>query len=179
MANGLIDNLVAKIYYAFIVVGVGLTFFTLGAKSKATMTGTIVGYSFIVAGLFMMIAVSMSKMFGPTNLSKNGVSEFLYTIGPFLLIIATISFLLHILSQHYDAITSGHVPNGYYNFSNIVVVLIIAQLAVYYNGTLQQGYKETFALSKVISLMIYLLGLINLLSVITIWILLTYFSTDG
>lgn len=170
------NDIIAKVYYSVITVGVIIILSTIGTSSTAAVTGTIVGYSFIIVGLLMITGVSMG------NLGYNGnksVMSYLLTTGPFLFLLGIICYLLYLLSTNMKVIGDGNVSIGYYNFSNIVTTLIIAQLIIFYFGSQEKNFKETFTLSKVYGLFIYILGLVTLLCIFTLATILTDFTTDG
>ena len=62
---------------------------------------------------------------------------------------------------------------------NIFIVLLMLLLYIFYNGTQNKTFKESGTLNKVTGLLLYLMELINIIVVITLAIILQYFSTDG
>jgi hypothetical protein len=50
---------------------------------------------------------------------------------------------------------------------------------IFYNGTRDKSFIETGAIGKVTGLVLYFLEIINIIVVITLGIILKYFSTDG
>jgi len=168
------DTIVAKTYTSLIITGAIIICLTIGTSSVASVSGTIVGYSFIAVGFLILSGVSMSKMRENASLMS-----FLYTIGPFLLIIASIFYVIYLLSFYFNKITSGNVSNGYYSFSKIVLVLIVSQLIVFYYGTQEKTFKMSHSLSKIYGMLLYLIGLLAIISIYSLGTILAYFSTDG
>ena len=107
------------------------------------------------------------------------IMSFLTTVGPFLFIISSLIYLIYLLSIYFNKITSGHVSNGYNTFSNIIIVLVIAQLIVFYYGSQEKTFKTYHTLSKIYGMFLYLVGLLTLLSIFSLGTILQYFSTDG
>ena len=171
-----VDSIVAKTYYSLIIVGTIIIFSTIGTSSVGSVTGTIIGYSFIIVGLLIISGVSLSKMGSHGNFN---IISFLMTSGPFLLTIAILSYLLYLLSIYFKQITDGNVSKGYYTFSNIIIILIIAQLIIFSYGSQEKHFKTTYSLSKVYGMTLYLLGVITLFTVFTLGTILKYFTTDG
>ena len=164
-------NAVEFIYYSLIVTGVIITFITLGLSS---ITGYIVGYSFIISGFVLLVGYLLFKLSG-----NYGFFSLLTIVGPFIVIIAVIGYYLSILSQYQNRITDGNISDGYYSFSKIFLFLILMQSFIFYKSLQDKQFKESHTINKVNSMVIYLLGLLSALVAITINIILAYFSTDG
>jgi len=162
-----ISNLIYNVAYSLICVGIVIILFTLGTSSTGGVTGTMIGYSFITIGM-LLITGYLIKTITP------GLEAMFFTIGPFLMIISTILYILYLLGKYFDRITTGNVSGGYYTFSNISLILIILQLVVFYSATIGKA-----TLSKLNSMQIYLLGTINIISVATLGSILAYYITDG
>ena len=166
----------SKVYYSLIIVGVIIVLSTIGISTTSGVTGTLAGYSFIMIGLVFLTATIL------INLGKSNTTSFISYIvsaGPFLFLLACMCYLLFLLSTNMSIISDGHVSVGYYNFSNIITALIMAQLVVFYCGTQENQYKTSHSLSKLYGLGIYILGLITLLCMFTLHTILTQFTTDG
>jgi hypothetical protein len=168
----------SKVYYSLIIVGVIIVLSTIGISTTSGVTGTLAGYSFIMIGLVFLTATILINL-GKSNPNTTNVISYIVSAGPFLFLLACMCYLLFILSTNMPIISDGHVSLGYYNFSNIITALIIAQLVVFYYGTQENQYKITHSISKLYGLSIYILGLITLLCMFTLHTILTKFTTDG
>ena len=105
--------------------------------------------------------------------------SFIYTCGPFLLILGVIGYALYLLTTFKYRISDGNVAPSYTTFTNISVILILIQLAIFFMGSKKENFKSTGRLDRVYSMLIYMVGIINIATVITIGVILTYFTTDG
>jgi hypothetical protein len=141
--------------------------------SYGGLFSTIVGFSCIVAGFIILVAVLLN------SIKNKGVGSYIYTFLPFAIIIASITYLLYILGSYFNRIIHGHVSRGYYTFTNIFIILIMTQLALVFYGTQEKKFKEENTLATSYSLLISLLGVIGFIVSITIGIILAYYSTDG
>jgi hypothetical protein len=91
-------------------------------------------------------------------------------------IIATLSILIWIItlnSVYYNKINANKISNEYYQYSNITLVLIIAQLSVLFMS-LQAGPSQ----SKM-KYTTYFFTILNLIFVGIMNIILKFFTTDG
>jgi hypothetical protein len=170
-----ISNLIYNVAYSLICVGIVIILFTLGTSSTGGVTGTMIGYCFIIIGMLLITGYLIK-----TIMPGLGLEAMFFTIGPFLMIISTILYILYLMGKYFDRITTGNVSGGYYTFSNISLILIILQLVVFYNATTSKTFKtDSPTLSKLNSMIIYLLGTINIISVATLGSILAYYITDG
>lgn len=165
-------NTVEYIYYSLIITGIIIVIITLGLSS---IVGYIVGYSFIAAGFSLLAGYLMFKL---TKASAS-LSIIYYTIGPILFIAGVLFYYLSIIGTYKNRITDGNISDSYYSFSNIFLLLILIQNYVFYNAIQDKQFKQTHSINKINSMVIYMLCLFSILTVITINIILAYFSTDG
>jgi hypothetical protein len=171
-------NWYSNIYNSLIAVGIIIIICTIGSNSVSSLTGTITGYSFIITGTLLLMGYLMNNM----NSSQQGGSSFisqLITIGPFVVLIGLLIYIIYLLSYYFNQITKGNVANSYYTFMNIFIVLLMVQMYIFYNGTQDKRFKETGTLGKVTGLVLYFLEIINFIVAITLGVILKYFSTDG
>ena len=87
--------------------------------------------------------------------------------------------MIYLLSYYFKQITDGHVAGGYYTFMNIFIVLLMVEFYIFYNGMQDKTFKTTGTVGKVTGMILYLMDLISIVTVITLGIILKYFSTDG
>lgn len=169
-------NWYSNIYNSLIVVGIIIIICTIGSNSASSLTGTITGYSFIITGIFLLTSYLMNQM------RSSSVPDNIPTIpafAPFIVLIGILIYMIYLLSVYFNQITNGDVSSSYYNFMNIFVVLLMLQLYIFYNGTQDKRLKDTGFVSKVTGLILFLLELINIVVVITLGVILKYFTTDG
>jgi hypothetical protein len=164
-------NSVEYIYYCLIITGILIIIITTGLSS---IIGYIVGYSFICSGFLLLLGYLLFKL--------NGSSNFLTTltsIGPIIAIVGILAYYISILGIYKARISDGNIASGYYSFSNLFLILIFIQSYVFYKALQDKQFKQTNAMDKISSMVLYLLSVINILIVISIHIILAYFTTDG
>lgn len=171
-------NWYSNIYNSLIAVGIIIIICTIGSNSVSSLTGTIIGYSFIITGTLLLMGYLMNNI---NSFHQNGTSIIaqLITVGPFVVLIGILVYMIYLLSYYFNQITKGNVANSYFSFMNIFIVLLMIQIFIFYNGTQDKKFKETGSLGKVTGLILYFLEIINIIVVITLGVILKYFSTDG
>jgi hypothetical protein len=150
----------------------------MGSNSASNLTGTIIGYSFIVTGTLLLIGYLLNNM-NTINGSSFSLISSLITVGPFVLLIGILIYMIYLLSYYFSQITAGHISSGYYTFMNIFIVLLMIEFYVFYNGTQDKVFKTTGTVGKITGMILYLLELVSIVTAITLGIVLKYFSTDG
>jgi hypothetical protein len=174
--DSIFNSLTSKFYISLITVGVILLFATIGSTSMDSLNGSIAGYFLIAIG--MAILISFIIGISSKNGSQNIISA-IFSVGPFFVTIGIVAYILYLLFTYKDRIAEGNIAPGYANFTNISVILILLQLFLFYMGTQKQSFQRDNKLDRVYSGLLYFVGVINIVAVITIGIILKYFSTDG
>jgi len=167
-------NSIEYIYYSLILTGIILIIMTAGISS---IIGYIVGYSFIGAGFFLLAGYLMFKLSKSNN--KGGILSILTSIGPILVIVGAICYYLSIIGIYKDRITNGNVGPEYYSVSTGFLLCILLQNFIFFRGISNEEFKRTYTLDKITSMMLYFIGILSIVLVITMNIILAYFSTDG
>lgn len=163
----------STIYSSFLFAGIIIIICTIGTPNSSSVIGTIVGYSFIITGILLLTGYLMNNMTASSILSK------IVTVGPFLVLLGILIYMIYLLSVFFNRIVNGQVSGGYYHFMNIFVILLMLIFYIFYNGTQDTLFKNSGVLSKVTGMTLYLLEVINIIVIITLAIILQYFSTDG
>jgi hypothetical protein len=99
--------------------------------------------------------------------------------GPFLLTFFIIGFVLYLVIKFKNKILLGHVSSGYNTFSNIIIILLLLQIYIVYNGINSDKFQTTKSLSKITNSILYLYGVITAICSITLFTILNNFSADG
>jgi hypothetical protein len=166
------------IYNSLLVVGLIIVFSTIGSNAASSLTGTIIGYSFIITGILLLVGFLLNNMNNLAGANFSFLSG-LITIGPFILLIGILIYMIYLLSYYFSQITAGHISGGYYTFMNIFIVLLTVEFYIFYNSIQDKAFKTNGTIGKVTGMILYLLELVSIVTVITLGIILKYFSTDG
>jgi hypothetical protein len=161
----------------------GMIAFIIGflTESNTSLGAYIAGYSVFTLGIMMILVILLSNILKITQ--NEPIMKILYAIlmaaGPFILILGIISFVLYLLINYKDNIISGRVAPGYNSFSNIIVMLLLVQFYLVNSNINTDKFETTGKISKVVSSIIYLLGVLTAICSIILYTILKYFSTDG
>jgi hypothetical protein len=94
---------------------------------------------------------------------------------PFALMLGNIIYTVILLLSNQDVISAGHVSPGYFTFINISTILVLIQLYIFLTTKKDNQSRLPPASSGFIGL----IGILNAICIITVYIILTYFRTDG
>jgi hypothetical protein len=114
-----------------------------------------------------------------TGLRKPQLLEVISTLIPFLILFIIFGFSLALVSIFFNNISENRVSDYYGIFSNVSVVFILLQVWVFFSATNTKGFRENGYIDRVTLLKLLLLGIFNMLSIISLGVSLKYFSTDG
>lgn len=153
-------------------------FFT---QSQLSLGAYIAGYSVLTLGIMMILIVLFKNVL---RVTENGSAlQILYSIlmtsGPFILILAVISFVLFLLINYQDKIIAGQVAPSFNSFSNIIVMLLLLQVYLVYTNINTDTFESSGKIPKVTSSLVYLLGVLTGICSIILSTILKYYSTDG
>jgi hypothetical protein len=99
---------------------------------------------------------------------------------PFLTLIVIISILITYLSKYFDQISSGEVSGYYGSFSTLSTFFLATQIIILFSAMFSKnGDQSGKLLSDRTFALLSLFGVVNLVIVITIGIVLHFYSTQG
>lgn len=140
---------------------------TSGMTDKNALSALIGGYSGLLLGILFILILN----YPPTNLLD---------MIPFLTMIVIISILISYLSKYYEQISSGEVSSYYGSFSTLSTIFLATQLFILIPATFSRnGDPNGKILSDKTFALLSLFGVVNLLIVITMGIVLHFYSTQG
>jgi hypothetical protein len=175
------NNWYSTIYKAFIIASV-ITFIIGFFSSTNIASGAyIAGYSVLTLGIMMILIILFNNILksSANNSSFSSITSILMISGPFLLILAVISFVLYLSINYKNIINAGHVPPSFNSFSNIIVLLLLFQNYLIYNSIGSDSFETSGKLPKVTTSLLYLIGILTAICSIILYTILKYYSTDG
>jgi hypothetical protein len=162
------------VFFSLIITGVIILLLTFGSTNRSALIGIMIGYSFIAIGLLSVIGYLLTSI-----LKSKPFFQILITILPFLLLISTILYILYLIATYFTNIIQGNITNSYNTFTMMFNILLVLQLLLFFYAISDKKFIQTSDFSKLYSISILLFGILNTFIVITLGIMLSYFSTDG
>ena len=151
----------------------------VGTLTRNSTIGLLTGYGFIIVGTLMFTSVVVQKMSKSTNVDATTIMSGVVTIGPMVTFMITLTMLTYLVSKHFELIANGKVSGAFSGMLSLMSVIIMLTLFMFRKVTTSERYKETGAIDKVSGMGIYFLNLIGVVILKTIYIILTFYTTDG
>jgi hypothetical protein len=167
---------IANFLLAIIIACVIGVFCTIGMKSKNGLEALIAEYSVMAGALILLTLMIFLNLRDNTQQSPLPSFKTFMVLFPFLLLLFIIFYFIALLTSYFDVISANKVSDYYTSFSNTSAFLIVAQLFVLVSSLL----KNPMALNieqKTFSTLMFL-GVLNLIVVITVGVILKFYTTD-
>ena len=160
---------VMYIPFAVIVASCIIIIITTNATDSNGLSALLGGYSGLMVGiLFVMIL----------NLVFTKITYL--EMFPVLMVLIISGLLIFYLSKFFDKISKGEVSSYYSSFSLLSTIFLFTQLIIIFNSifNVSKSQNDKLFSNKTFALL-RLFGVINLLIVLTIGIILQFYSTQG
>ena len=171
-------NSVYKGFFMTAIVAFIIGFFSQGEVSIAAY---IAGYSVLILAIIMILIILISNILrltqGESSFGK--IFSIVMSVGPFLCLLGTISFILYLMITYKKNIISGHVSPGYSSFSNINTILLFIQLYMLQINISSEKFSLTGKLTQLTSSFLYLLIVLQFVCCVILFTILKYYTTDG
>jgi len=140
---------------------------TTGMTDTNGVSALIGGYSGLLLGMLFVIILN----YPPTNWLD---------MFPLFVIMIIISLLIYYLSTYFDQISKGEVSSYYKSFSILSTIFLAIQIITMFSAMFSKSGEPTGKLlSDTTFALLGLFGVLNFLMVITIGIVLHFYSTQG
>ena len=160
---------VINVPYAIVIASFIIIIITTNVSNSNGVASLLGGYYGLMLGMFFIMVLSMIF-----------IKSSLVDMFPIFMIIGIISVLIVYLTKYFDRISNGEV-SGYYSSFSVLSIIFLATQIIYvisavYNKSQDHNLKmfsdTTFSL-------LGLFSVINILIVITIGVVLHFYSTQG
>jgi hypothetical protein len=169
MSNPMTSNL-TNLLTAILVADVFSILCTIGITTETGLEALIGQYSVMGAVILIILILKTKGMINSGIIDKMSI---LITAAPFLFLLFLIIYYIVLVSIYFTNIVSNKISNYYYMFSKISTGLILGQVLL-----LVYTMAKTVELPKKIFTILMLLGTINAIVLITLGIVLKFYTTD-
>lgn len=175
---------IMNIPFSVIVASFITIIITSKVEDKNGLSGLIGGYSGLLAGLFFIVL--LLPLYDPTlrNYSNNGdfkvFLNLMKELFPIMVPLGIISLLIFYLYTYFDKIATGEVSSYYNSFLTLSTVLLAFQISAISNAIYSKSQNMNIKIFTDINYsLIVMFGIVNSLVVITLGIILRFYSTQG
>ena len=157
---------VVNIPYAVVIASGIIILLTTGVANENSLKGLIGGYMGLGLGMLVLLILNTPPV--------NWLDLF-----PFIMILGIIALMTTYLYIYFDKISKGEV-SGYYNsFSVLSSIFLAAQMIMLFSALNSNELNGTKLITDRTFSLLALFGVINYLIVITIGVVLKFYSTQG
>ena len=169
MSTPMTSNL-TNLLTAILVADVFCILCTIGVTTESGLEALIGEYSIMGAVVLIILVLKTKTMLDGSVTDKMSI---LLTLTPFIFILTLIISFIVLISKYFKQIVDNKISDYYYGFSKISTGLILTQIL-----TLVYSMMKTTELSKKTFSILMLLGTINAIALITLGIILNFYTTD-
>lgn len=158
---------VINIPLAVIIASFIIIIITTGITNTNGLSSLIGGYIGLLLGMIFIIILNMP------------IGNLLDLV-PFVSIIIIVSLIIYYLFTYFDNISSGQISSYYGSFSVVSTIFLATQIIILFSAFFNSsGDLSTKILSDKTFALLSLISVINLLVVITLGVVLHFYSTQG
>ena len=158
---------VINIPLAVIISSFIIIIITTGITNTNGLSSLIGGYIGLLLGIIFIIILNMP------------IGNLLDLV-PFASIIVIVSLIIYYLFTYFDNISSGQISSYYGSFSVVSTIFLATQIIILFSAFFNSsGDLSTKILSDKTFALLSLIAVINLLVVITLGVVLHFYSTQG
>ena len=168
-----------KVTSASLIAGFIILFLTLAMSGEVGTTGKIVGFSFVLVGLIMFLSNTLSKIVRSGNKESKSVFSLVITLGPFLPAMGLLTWAIIMFSQYYDYIAKDQLTPSFNMFTTFLVLINLFLVRSMYNNMNSKEFEATQVVNQVSGMIMYFMEIIILVIMISMFIILRFFVTDG
>ena len=168
-----------KVTMASMIAGFIILFLTLGTGGEMGTTGKIVGFSFVLVGLIMFLSNTLSKIIRSGSKESKSVFSIAMTLGPFLPAMGLLAWAISMFSQYYDYIAKDQLTPSFNMFTTFLILISMFLVRMMYNNMNSKEFETTQMVNKVSGMIMYFMEVIMLVILISMFIILRFFVTDG
>lgn len=169
MSNPMTSNL-TNLLTAILVADVFCILCTIGVTTESGLEALIGEYSILGAVILLIMLLKTKGLLNSGIIDKMSV---LMTMAPFLFLLFLVVYYIVIVSIYFQNIISKKISDYYYMFSKLSTGLILGQVLL-----LVYTMVKTVEIPKKIFTILMLLGTINAIVLITLGIVLKFYTTD-
>lgn len=160
---------VMNVIFSIIVASCIIIIITTNMTDNNGLSALIGGYSGLLLGMLFIIILNL--VFKQSTY---------FDMIPIIMIIIIVSLLLSYLIVYFDRISSGKVSSYYSNFSLLSTIFLFTQIIIIFSSMYNKSVdKDTKMFSNTTFSLLGLISVINILIVLTIGIVLRFYSTQG
>ena len=154
---------------------------SLFSTGDVSFGAEISGFSLLILSLiliaFIVITKYITKLRG--DMTFLNILSAIVIGAPFILIFAIIGFVLYLLINYKNKISNGQVSSDYYTFNLWFIIVLLIETYYLYTNLNSPDFEINGKISSLTISILYLMSVILCIISITLYVILSYYQTDG
>lgn len=163
------------ICFVFIIGGLFVVLLTTYSQSSGAIMGTISGYSATLFATIILTIISISSI----TEANHTILQWIRLLLPFIFLIGILVTSLIIVGTNYTEIVKGQITGYYQIFAFISVIFTMLQMYLVLITVKTIEFQSTASFESNTFAKIILLGIFNIITLISLGIIVKNYSTDG
>ena len=164
---------------ASMIAGFIILLMTLGGSGENQVWGMVIGYSFLLAATILFISNVVSKIIKSTNSKAKSFISLMVSIGPFIVFLILLACIIILIGSYFREIAADDVTPSFYTLSTLSILVCLMITYLFNKNTSTEEFMKTQEVNKISGMVMYLLELLGFMIVISMFIILKFFVTDG
>jgi hypothetical protein len=164
---------ITNIVYAIVIASGLVILITTGLTNQNAVIGLITSYGSILAAILLLLAWVFKYTIDTSYYNK------LLLMLPFIVLIILVSMILTYLSVYFNRITSNKISDYYFLFSRLSALFLILQLFIIFSSVSNVNFAKTKSIENNTFAVLMLMATLNTIWVVSLGVILKYYSTDG
>lgn len=170
----------SEIYKAFIIAGIISFVISMATSGKVSYGAQVTGFASVAFAVMLILILLFNNITKDNSKSATSLlSTIVMTSGPFILLLAISAFVMYVMIDNRGNIVNDQVAPKYKTFRNITELLIILQMVLVMASLNSDSFKNSGQLSGITSAIMCLFSVFTLASSLILYVVLTFYKTDG
>jgi hypothetical protein len=130
-------------------------------------------------GVIMFMSNTLSKIVRSKNEEAKSILSIVTTLGPFIPAIGSLAWAITLFVQYFDYIAKDQLTPSFNMFTTFLVLSNLFLIRMLYNSMNSKEFEKNQSVNKVSGMLMYFMELISFVILISMFIILRFFVTDG
>lgn len=164
---------------ASMIAGFIILLMTLGGSGENQVWGMVIGYSFLLAATILFVSNVTSKIIRSTNSKAKSLISIMTTIGPFIVFLILLTCIIILIGSFFKQIAADSVTPSFHTLNTLSILVSLMITYLFNKNTSTEEFIKTQEVNKISGMVMYLLELLGFIIVISMFIILKFYVTDG
>ena len=156
-----------------------ILFLTLGGGGENQTWGMIIGYSFLLTGAILFTSNIVSKLVKSKNTESKSILSLFVTLGPFFVFTVLLGCIVALLASYFQRIAKKQLTPAFEQLTTLSLLNTLILTYLFNRNTSTEEFKKTQEVNKVSGMIMYLMEILGFIIVISMFIVLKFYVTDG